>query len=66
MDLLFLLQNKPELDRIFNNKAEKELIQEGFIPLIPLELKAKRLILIFKIDNYIFSNQEELKKEETE
>lgn len=58
--------NEPEMDKIFNNKTDKDLNKEGFSPQIPLELKAKRSVLIFKTENDIFNNDEELIKEEIE
>lgn len=58
--------NEPELDKVFNIKINKELVKEDFTPQIPLELKAKRSILIFKTDSYIFHREEETVKEDIE
>lgn len=55
-----------ELDKVFNNKTDKELSKEGFSPQIPLELKAKRSVLVFKTDNHIFNKSEEEIKNEIE
>lgn len=61
-----LTSSESKQDRIFNNKTDNELKDEGFIPQLPLELKAKRSVLIFKVDNDIFSKEEELIEEEIE
>ena len=52
-------ENEAELDRIFNNTTDKELINNQFTPLIPPELKAHRSVLIFRIDDHIYNNNEE-------
>lgn len=61
-----LTTSETELDKLFNGKTDAELTTEGFAPQIPLELKAKRSVLIFKTDNHIFSKNEDQIKEELE
>lgn len=44
-------------DKIFDGKTDQQLMQEGFTPLIPPELKAQRSIKIFNVDNYIYDHE---------
>lgn len=59
-----LTESDGELDKLFNNKTDKELDHNQFTPLIPPELKAHRSILIFKIDEHIYGHTEEDIQEE--
>lgn len=54
-----LTENDSELDKVFNNITDNELASSQFTPLIPPELKAHRSVLIFKIDDHIYSNSED-------
>lgn len=65
-EFVVLTRNESEQNRIFNNKTDNHLKQEEFTPQIPPELKAKRSVLIFKVDNDIFSKEEEIIIEEIE
>lgn len=60
---VILTQDDEELDMLFNNTTDKELIRKNFTPIMPPQLKANRSILIFRVDNYIFMNSEENIKE---
>lgn len=56
--------NENELDMIFNGTNNKTLKDHDLNPVIPLQLKANRTILIFKVDNHIYQNTEaEIKNE---
>lgn len=59
-----LTENDSKLDKVFNNVTDKELTDNQFTPLIPPELKANRAILIFKIDDHIYGNNEDTIHEE--
>lgn len=48
-----------DLDKIFEKKVTDELHENRFEPQIPPELKAKRSIIIFNADNYIYNNTED-------
>lgn len=63
---IVLTSDETEQDKLFNNKTDNELKKEDLIPQIPLELKASRSVLIFKVDNEIFNKHEEDIKEELE
>lgn len=59
-----LTESDSELDKIFNNATDKELTNNHFTPLVPPELRAHRSVLIFKIDDHINGNSEEVILEE--
>lgn len=59
-----LTENETELDKVFNNVTDKELVNHQLTPLIPLELKAHRSVLIFRIDDHVYTNNEEEIQEE--
>lgn len=61
---IILTTNDNELDNIFNNKTDRTLEEQEFIPQIPPQLRANRSVLIFKVDNHIFNNETESIKEE--
>ena len=54
-----ITEHESELDGIFNNITDQELIRNQYTPLIPPELKAHRSVLIFRIDDHIYGNDEE-------
>ena len=47
-----------EQDKIFKQKTEKELNDEGFQTITPPELKASRSVIITSTDNHIYRNNE--------
>ena len=59
-----ITENEAELDKLFNNTTDKELLSKQFTPLIPPELKAHRSVLIFRIDDHIYKNNEDNIQEE--
>lgn len=61
---IILTENDNELDKIFNNKTDQELNKNGYAPIIPPQLRANRSILIFRVDDHIYSNEEHQIKEE--
>lgn len=48
-----------DLDKIFDGKTDQQLMQEGFTPIIPPELKAQRSIKIFNVENHIYDHETE-------
>jgi len=61
---IVLLSNDNEMDKIFNNKTNKELESSEFFPQIPAELRAKRSVMIFNVAQHIYGNDEGTIKEE--
>lgn len=51
--------DETDLDKLFNGITDKYLEANGFTPVIPQELKAKRTIVIFNVDTHIFNNDDE-------
>lgn len=56
---IILTETDTDLDKIFNNCVDKELEHHDLTNQIPLELKAKRSVLIFRVDDHIFENTEQ-------
>lgn len=53
-----------EIDIIFNPPCHDALTSQNLTPILPPELKAKRTILLFRVDNYIKQHtQAEIKEE---
>ena len=52
-----------EIDKIFQVQCSAALRDEGFEHIIPPELRAKRTIIIFNVDEFILSNTESEIKE---
>lgn len=46
-------------DKIFQEEVKNKLNENSFYTVIPPELKAKRSIIIFKVDPHIYNNSEE-------
>ena len=65
-DGFIAITEEREQDKIFNNKTDDEMKKEGFYPQIPLELKAKRSVLVFRVDSHTFDKEEEAIKTEIE
>ena len=61
---IVLLSNDNEMDKIFNNKTNKELEANQFFPQIPAELRGNRSVMIFNVDQHIYGNKEDTIKEE--
>ena len=59
-----LTHTDSDLDKLFNGNTENELSNNEFTPLIPAQLKAKRSVLVFRVDNHIHKNNEEEIKDE--
>lgn len=53
-----LTWNEQDLDKIFNSTTNVQLEEEGLTPIIPLELKANRSVIILNVDTHIYSNNE--------
>lgn len=59
-DVFIRLTNSDnELDKISNNKTKKQLNKNQYFLQIPAELKAKRSVLIFNVDPYVYNRSEE-------
>lgn len=61
---VILTYNDEELDKVFKSNTLKQLQEKNYSPVTPPQLKASRSILIFRVDNYIFSHSEPEIKEE--
>lgn len=62
-----LTSSDTDLDSIFNNETDRQLIKENLTPQIPSQLKTNRSILLTNVDNHISRNDEEdIKHEITE
>lgn len=61
---IILISNDGEMDKIFNGITERKLRENDFTPVISPQLEANRSILIFRVDNHIFQNEETKMKEE--
>ena len=59
-----LTRTDDEIDKIFKLQCSTALKEAGFEPIIPPELRAKRTIIIFNVDEFILSNTEQEIKEE--
>lgn len=60
---VILTYSEEEMDKIFNN-TDKQLQEKQVFLIIPPQLKANRLVLIFRVNNYIFTHSENEIKEE--
>ena len=56
--------NDDEAEEIFQDKTRKKLEEKGFSPLQPPELRVKKSVLIFRVDDIILDNSAEEIKEE--
>ena len=54
-----VVTEEAELDRIFDGTTNKELENKEFEPLAPPEHKANRSVLIFRLDDHIYLNNED-------
>lgn len=46
------------MDKVFNQNIHKQLMDKSYSPILPLQLKANRSVLVFRVDNYIFMHNE--------
>ncbi len=61
---IVLTRSDEEVDKIFQQKTQQELTNNRFLPILPPELKAKRTVLIFNTDEYIYNHTEKEIEEE--
>ena len=61
---IIITSTDEDLDKIFQKKAYQELIEEGFAPVLPPEIRAKRTVIIFNVEEEIKGNTENDIKEE--
>ena len=61
-----LTSNDDDVDKMFNNDCLEALEQESFTPVLPPELKAKRTLLLFSLEEHIMDKTIEEMKEEIE
>ena len=54
-----LTRTDEDLDAIFKGDCAQDLQNNDFQPILPPELRAKRTVLIFRVDDHIFSRDEE-------
>ncbi len=55
---IVLTRSDEEIDKIFQEKVFQELKKNNFQAVLPPELKAKRTILTFNTDDFIFHHKE--------
>ena len=59
-----LTKSDDDLDIIFSKDIKAILTEANFSPLVPPELKAKRSVILFRVDDHIYNNSaEEIKGE---
>ena len=64
---IVLTETDKDIDTIFQQKCQEELKENNFEPILPPELRAKRTIILFNVDDYILShNDEDIKDELTQ
>ena len=61
-----LTSNDDEVDKMFRNACLEALEQNNFYPILPPELKAKRTLLLFSLEDHITNRTKEEIKEEIE
>lgn len=62
--LIVLTSDTIEAEKIFGSTCNSELLKQNFAPILPPEIKARRTIILTRIDDYIYNNSEEEIKEE--
>lgn len=55
---IMLIRNDEDIDKIFKGNYVRELSKEDFEPILPPEQSAKRTIIIFNVDSYIYGHTE--------
>ena len=63
---IVLTRNDQDLDLIFQGECLNNLQEENFSPILPPEIRAKRTVLIFRVDEYIYEHSEKEIIEELE
>ena len=61
---VIITSNEQELDKILNGTTDQILEDNNFSPQLPPELQAQRSIMIFNVDQYIYSHSAEEMKQE--
>lgn len=51
--------DETDLDKLFNGETDRLLVEDGFTPQIPIELKTQRTVKIFNVDNHIYNHEVE-------
>ncbi len=59
-----LSQSDEDTDKIFNIQCANQLTNDGFTAFMPPELKAKRSVILFRVDDIIYNKDEQDIKEE--
>lgn len=62
--LYVLTSDTNEAEKIFGFLCKEELQINGFTPILPPDLKANRTIILTRLDDYIYNNEEEDIREE--
>ena len=55
-----------EIDAIFTNDCTEALRESRFTPILPLQLKAQRTVLLFNLDSHIHGKEKEVIQQEIE
>ena len=61
---ILLTRTDDEVDKVFKSDCQKTLQQQGFEPILPPELRAKRTVILLNVDDYIASKSEQEIEEE--
>ena len=63
---IVLTRDDDDLDKVFLKDCLQALQQENFTPILPPELRAKRSVVVFKVEDHIYERSEDEIKEEME
>ena len=55
---ILLTRDDDEVDKVFKGNCQKTLKDQGFEPILPPELRAKRTVILLNVDNFITTRTE--------
>ena len=59
-----ILYNEDQADKIFESKIKTALGKDGFIPILPADMRVKNYVIVTRVDGIIFTRSEEEIKDE--
>ncbi|KAK3875116.1 hypothetical protein Pcinc_019995 [Petrolisthes cinctipes] len=59
-----LTKDDHDADLLFHGAAKNDLLNNDFNTIMPPEIRAKKTVLLFNVDDYVYKNNEEQIKEE--
>ena len=62
--ILITTTSENEIDKILDPTLTGKLIEQGFSPIVPPEIKSKRTVICYKVEEYAFDNETKEIKEE--